>query len=144
MFVLGRYLNIYTYMYIYIHICILHIDTYTIHVYIIHISGMNPWKSKWIFRSAAVQLSVGANFRHRHWRLWVTPTPFAVFAFDKDEQRRQANKACSATGLERENTFRYSKNPFMNWAMFETDVGWWLFVRGYTTLLHDTTQYIPI
>eukprot|EP00435_Cladocopium_sp_Y103_P032236 s2955_g8.t1 len=24
--------------------------------------------------------------------LWVTPTPFAVFAFDKDEQRRQANK----------------------------------------------------
>ena len=44
----------------------------------------------------------------------VTPTPFAVFAFDKDEQRRQANKACSATGLERENTFRYSKNPFMN------------------------------
>lgn len=26
-------------------------------------------------------------------RLWVTPTPFAVFAFDKDEHRRQANKA---------------------------------------------------
>ncbi|CAK9053228.1 unnamed protein product [Durusdinium trenchii] len=25
--------------------------------------------------------------------LWVTPTPFAVFAFDKDDQRRQANKA---------------------------------------------------
>eukprot|EP00913_Durusdinium_trenchii_P030333 g28414.t1 len=24
--------------------------------------------------------------------LWVTPTPFAVFAFDKDDQRRQANK----------------------------------------------------
>ncbi|CAJ1432588.1 unnamed protein product, partial [Effrenium voratum] len=24
--------------------------------------------------------------------LWVTPTPFAVFAFDKDEHRRQANK----------------------------------------------------
>ncbi len=30
--------------------------------------------------------------RSRWSRLWVTPTPFAVFAFDKDEQRRQANK----------------------------------------------------